>query len=307
MALKRLSLIMLLVISIFFLTTYGTGSSLSFSDPTGNLSGYVTDTQMNPIPGARVRVSFHETYEEDYSDATGYYHVTNIPLCYCLKNATCSKSGYQSQWVLLSIGENTTYDFILTELGPDPYPEFNGTMGTNGWYVSCVNVTVINIENVDVLFYRLDGGQWVQYTETFPIYESGEHNLFWYWVAYGNKSETQTCTVKIDQDFPTIQLSYQRMSIGKILITAIAADAHSGIDRVEFILDGSYQGVDDNEPYEVLMSGIGIHLVQAVAYDCAGNFKENSVITPYHSQTFFPFYRLFLLGFLLLFFVMQIR
>lgn len=293
---------MLLILSFFFLTIYGPVSSMSPSDPTGNLSGYVTDTISNPLQGARVRVSFHETYEENYSDATGYYHVTNIPLCYCMKNATCSKPGYQNEWVLLSIGENTTYDFILTELGPDPYPEFNGTMGTNGWYVSCVNVTFVNIENIDVLFYRLDGGQWIQYTETFMICESGEHQLFWYWVTQGNESETQTHTLRMDRDLPTIELSYQRISISKILITATAADAHSGIDRVEFFLDDYHHYIYYYEPYEFLLIGMGSHFVKAIAYDGAGNFMENSITTPYHSQGYFPFHRPFFFRFLFSFF-----
>jgi nitrous oxidase accessory protein len=80
----------------------------------GTLSGYVTDTAMNPIKGALVRVYFHNTSRENYSDATGYYHVTDIPICYCMKNATCCKPGYISSWVLLSISQNTTYDFVLT-------------------------------------------------------------------------------------------------------------------------------------------------------------------------------------------------
>jgi len=86
-------------------------------DENGTLSGYVTDPAMNPIEGAKVRVYFHETYEENYSDSSGYYHVTNIPICYCLKNATVSKEGYTTEWVLLAIDENTTYDFVLTSLG----------------------------------------------------------------------------------------------------------------------------------------------------------------------------------------------
>jgi len=89
-------------------------STISLNE--GNLSGYVNDTLMNPVQGARVRVYFHETYEEDYTDSSGYYHVTNIPICYCLKNATASKAGYTTEWVLLSIDENTTYDFVLTPL-----------------------------------------------------------------------------------------------------------------------------------------------------------------------------------------------
>ena len=90
-------------------------------DENGTLSGYVTDPAMNPIEGAKVRVYFHETYEENYTDSSGYYHVTNIPICYCLKNATVSKEGYTTKWVLLAIGENTTYDFVLTPLGKTLY------------------------------------------------------------------------------------------------------------------------------------------------------------------------------------------
>ena len=83
----------------------------------GSLSGYVTDTLMNPVEGARVRVSFHETYVENYSDSSGYYHVTNIPICGCFKNATASKEGYKLEWILLSFDDKTTYIFVLTLSG----------------------------------------------------------------------------------------------------------------------------------------------------------------------------------------------
>jgi len=83
------------------------------SEDPGTLSGYVTDTAMHPIEGARVRVYFHNTSREDYSNITGYYHVTDIPICNCTKNATCSKQGFSTAWVYLSIWENTTHDFIL--------------------------------------------------------------------------------------------------------------------------------------------------------------------------------------------------
>jgi hypothetical protein len=80
----------------------------------GTLSGHVTDSEKNPIEGARVQVYFHDTYSENYSDSTGYFHVTNISICNCTKNATCSKEGYHPAWVNLGISENTTYDFVLT-------------------------------------------------------------------------------------------------------------------------------------------------------------------------------------------------
>lgn len=96
--------------------TRGTHASNFIAD-LGTLSGYVTDAAMNTIEGARVRVYFHETYRENYSDATGYYHVADIPLCYCIKNATCCKEGYNPVWVYLAITENTSYDFVLTLKG----------------------------------------------------------------------------------------------------------------------------------------------------------------------------------------------
>ena len=83
-------------------------------DNDGTLSGYVNDTSMNPIEGALVRVHFHGTYEEDYTDSLGYFHVINIPICWCMKNSTASKPGYKGEWIYLAIEENTTHDFVLS-------------------------------------------------------------------------------------------------------------------------------------------------------------------------------------------------
>jgi len=80
----------------------------------GKLSGYVRNLFGDSIEGALVRVYFHNTYEEDYSDDDGYFQVTNIPLCKCLKIGKCSKEDYKTELILLAIHENTIHDFILT-------------------------------------------------------------------------------------------------------------------------------------------------------------------------------------------------
>jgi parallel beta-helix repeat protein len=60
-----------------------------------------------------LNVYFHGTYEENYTNSSGYYNVTNIPICYCMKKCTASKVGYYPEWIMLSITENTTHDFVL--------------------------------------------------------------------------------------------------------------------------------------------------------------------------------------------------
>lgn len=114
---RNIVAIIVLLILISFIPCINSAPSISaLVYDEGSLSGYVNDTNMDPIEGALVRVYFHGTYEENYSDSSGHYHVTNIPICWCMKNCTASKEGYSSEWVLLGIIENTTHDFVLTPL-----------------------------------------------------------------------------------------------------------------------------------------------------------------------------------------------
>ncbi len=121
--------VILLFIGVAFAPTFSSAVTPSTTITyDGSLSGYVKNTNMDPIDEARVRVYFHGTYEEDYTDSSGYYHVTDIPICYCLKNATASKVGYETEWILLSITENTAHDFVLTSLDPVPDLDCDGSL-----------------------------------------------------------------------------------------------------------------------------------------------------------------------------------
>lgn len=197
----------------------------------GTLSGYVRDPSANPIEGALVRVYFHDEYRENYSDSTGYYHVVDIPICYCLKNATCSKEGYQPQWVLLAIYENTTYDFTLFPLDPC-YPVFNGTVGWNGWYTSPVEVSfVYDPEEVAEIWYDYHGLH--PYNEPFLIDEEGEITVDYYWIDHeGEQSPPYYFTVNIDQTPPTTFLQWEVYKEGLkyyVKFTLTAEDILSGM------------------------------------------------------------------------------
>ncbi|MEA2054625.1 MAG: metallophosphoesterase [Candidatus Thermoplasmatota archaeon] len=61
--------------------------------------------------------------------------------------------------------------------------------------------------------------------------------------------------------------------IGKIDIEVFATDYKSGIDRVEFYIDGGYKGNDTSLPYEWTWDEtiFGKHTINAIAYDNSGN------------------------------------
>lgn len=253
------------------------------NDYNGSLSGYVNDTYMNPIEGALVRVYFHGTYEEDFTDSSGHFRVINIPICNCTKNCTASKLGYKTEWVLLSIDENTTYDFVLTPIDSPCYPVLFGTMGENGWYVSCVTVSfVYDPEEIVELYYYFDDGDWMLYAEPFMVCEDGEHTICWYYIdKEGNQSDVECIYFKIDQTPPTIELcweAYKENGIWYVVFTATCDDDTSGMDRVEFFIQTLHQFTDDEVPYEWIiewsyaLSGVRFY---AYAYDKAGNNESD--------------------------------
>jgi len=224
------------------------GCASTYTEDLGTLSGYVTDPAMNPIEGALVRVYFHDTYKENYSDSTGYYHVTDIPICYCIKNATCSKDGYQTQWALLSIYENTSYDFVLLPLDGYSYPVLTGTLGDNGWYVSSVGVIFVGpSQKID---YRIDGSSWITYTAWFALTTEGIHVLEW---TCDSNMSVYSLTIKIDKSTPYFS-DYKARWIGlfKWRISVNAFDDVSGVNGVLFFLTNT---TDTKPPYQVIYRG----------------------------------------------------
>jgi len=61
--------------------------------------------------------------------------------------------------------------------------------------------------------------------------------------------------------------------MGKITVTVNATDATSGVDRVEFFVDGTSKSVDSSKPYEWEWDEktFTSHVLKVVAYDNAGN------------------------------------
>ena len=81
----------------------------------GSLSGFITDNKTNPIDSVRVFITCGDFTFECFSNENGYYCQDNIPLLFCLWNVSAFKPGYEIVYVVMPIGENSTYDFILNQ------------------------------------------------------------------------------------------------------------------------------------------------------------------------------------------------
>ena len=212
----------------------------------GTLSGYVNDTSGNPIDGALVRVHFHGTYEEDYSDSTGYYHVTNIPICYCMKNATCSKEGYETEWVLLSIVEDTTYDFVLTSNSNPLEVEVTWeTYKVDGqWYVTFTCDSSDDMKDIDRVEFYIDDGLMAVIDGSGPVWaftmewtEAMESCIFKF-VFYGLEGDTAEVIIDGSDVAPLdVEVTWEvYKEDGQWYVTFTCESAES-IDRIEVFIN----------------------------------------------------------------------
>jgi len=180
---------------------------------------------------------------------------------------------YTRGWYIFSTGDDVT--------PPVTTIVFNGTMGDNSWYISPVSVllTATDTESgVDHILYKIDSGGWLEYSLPFEISDDGIHEVSYYAVdKSGNEEPVKTSNVSIDQTPPTITLFKQQVNFLEIIFTAQVSDETSGIDRVEFYLDGLLQSTATQPPYQWTWTGLGNFTVTATAYDLAGNSKSQSM------------------------------
>ena len=90
----------------------------------GTLAGTVTDADTGePIEGALMTLEYHGLTRTQETDARGQYEFTNVPICFCLKDVTASKQGYDAQIQSVGVNANTIVDFALEPIddgGDDP-------------------------------------------------------------------------------------------------------------------------------------------------------------------------------------------
>jgi len=160
--------------------------------------------------------------------------------------------------VVPSAGDRVSFDDItppVTTCTLNP-PEPNGN---NNWYVSDVEVTLNatdDISGVNVTQFRVDGGSIQTYTEPFNVTADGVHTVEYRSVDYaGNIEDWKSVEFAIDQTKPYIDLTweaYEEDGIWYVIFTVWCDDDTSGIDRLEFFINGNLESVDITPPFEMV-------------------------------------------------------
>ena len=125
-----------------------------------------------------------------------------------------------------------------------------GTVGTNGWHLSAVQVTLSatdNLSGVQSTFYRVNGGATQTYAGPFVISALGQHTVeYWSVDNLNNTEETHSLLIKIDTVAPVVTVSANPSTAPKrpqpvtVTISGSVTDAISGVSSASFNVIDEY-------------------------------------------------------------------
>lgn len=188
--------------------------------------------------------------------------------------------------------DTDTCQITIDTSKPKTTVKLNGTLGKNDWYISNVTVSFVVNETtsgVNKTMYKLDDGNWTEYTSPFNISQEGEHLLLFYSIDNaGNKEDTKNATIKIDKTKPSVSIltpeekklyifgrkilpTFRKTIIlGKITVSLNATD-NLYMDYVLILVNGEEMANFTSPPYEWKWGGaIGNKNLTVEAYDEAG-------------------------------------
>ncbi|MFI6294660.1 ThuA domain-containing protein [Nonomuraea sp. NPDC050790] len=176
--------------------------------------------------------------------------------------------------------------FVFTEAGGDRTPPVTTAAGaSDGWHTGPVEIRLTATDDaseVAATEYRLDGGEWTSYLGPFPVSGDGERKLeYRSRDGAGNVEEAKALTVRIDATAPQTRASFAPPTDSgwhgaAVPVVLTATDGHSGVDRVEYALDGGAW-----KPYTepVVVGGEGAHELLYRAVDKAGTKEQDKAAT----------------------------
>ena len=138
------------------------------------------------------------------------------------------------------------------------------------------------------VYYRIDSGDWQIYDAPFIISDDGMHVVERYSVdTDGDIEDIRSCEIKVDKTAPELVIGADdgaEFSANDVNITWTCSDACSGVDQLEYSLDGGEFSDCDNDGW-ILLANLdpGEHDILLKAYDEAGNVETDTlafVVTP---------------------------
>jgi len=185
--------------------------------------------------------------------------------------------------------ENTTsVNFKIDTTAPTTTHTLQGLIGSQGWYVTNVTVTLSKNDvtsGVNYTKYKLNTGNWIVYTESFVVTTNGNYTLYYYSVDFaGNTEATKQAVFRIQHDVtPPLTTSEfdgimgeNNWFISPVTVTLNAVDNSAGVATTNYKLDaglwtpytGPFQVTNDAE-----------HTLYYYSVDKVGNREENKSAT----------------------------
>jgi hypothetical protein len=158
---------------------------------------------------------------------------------------------------------------------------FNRKIGENEWVDSNVSLSIFYESDIITdVFYQLNNGSWLLYTDPLVISDDGNYIFSWYVVDLeGNSSTPESISFKVDLKSPELNLAKKRLWFNKVRFIADVNDNSSGVDRVRFHGEFGSDFVDYDYPFEWIWSGFYPEKVTVTVYDKAGNKISHTIKT----------------------------
>ncbi|HUL38664.1 MAG TPA: Ig-like domain-containing protein [Methanomassiliicoccales archaeon] len=213
--------------------------------------------------------SYHYRMDSgDWSTLTGNLTI-NAEGAHVIESYAVDKAG--------NVGPTISRQVWIDTAPPSSSIAFNGTQGSEGWFVSNVSIDIAAMDapsGVESIFYSISGGEWLPYTGSITIDVEGIYEIRYHAIDIaGNVEAISSRQLMVELSAPSSLLSIQGTEgrdgwyISRVIADITAADPMSGVSNTYYRLDGS-KWQESMGPIEV---GQGQHSLEYYSVDHAGN------------------------------------